>query len=156
MSELFPVFPNDIFQEIKLSLEVPTLIEKVVSRQIVARVAQRIGLQVEPSELQQAADQFRLENQLLSAEDTFHWLQKYHLSIEDFETLIHAKILAAKLSKHLFEAQIDDYFAEHQADYVEELIRPELTEDLRDRIRADLFKSWLQTQLEQAEIRVEV
>lgn len=244
MSDLFPVFPNDLLQEIKLSLRIPSIIEEVVSRQIVSRVAQQIGIHVEADDLQRAADRFRLKNKLSSAEETFAWLQQYQLSIEDFESLIYSKVLTSKLSRHLFESQIDDYFSmhkdayieavfyevivpevEHGYDlfqsleaskitfdqvvdryaqdpeirrsrryrgklylanldsaiaktiahavppqilapivvnnqahliYVEALLRPDLTDELRDQIRSHLFTAWLKEKIEQAEIRVEL
>jgi hypothetical protein len=244
MSDLFPVFPNDLLQEMKLSLKTPSIIEEVVSRQIVFRVAKQVGIHVEADELQRAADRFRLKNKLSSAEETFEWLQHYQLSIEDFESLIYSKVLTSKLSRHLFESQIDDHFlmhkdayseavfsevivpeVEHAYDlfqsleannmtfdqvvdryaqdpeirrsrryrgklhlanldsaiaktivhavppqilvpivihhqahliYVEALIQPELTDELRDQIRSHLFIAWLKERVEQAEIRVEL
>ncbi|MCU0552391.1 MAG: peptidylprolyl isomerase [Leptolyngbya sp. Prado105] len=117
MSELFPIFPNDIVQQVKLSLKLPEIMNAIVTRQIVATLAARFHIEVDPSELQQAADAFRLRHNLSTTEATLSWLEQYRLTIEDFEALIYAETLQSKLSEHLFDRQIETYFAENANDY---------------------------------------
>ncbi|MFM6439796.1 MAG: peptidylprolyl isomerase, partial [Microcystis panniformis] len=68
-------------------------------------------------ELQQAADQFRLANELHNAKDTWNWLQKQGLSLDDFEAIVQFSLLSGKLAEHLFADKIESYFVEHQLDY---------------------------------------
>ncbi len=146
MSELFPVFPNDVVQQVKLSLKLPEVINAIVTRQIVAAVCNRSGIQVDPAELQQAADAFRLQHNLSSAEDTIAWLQKYCLTIEDFEALIYSETLQARLARHLFDHQIEPHFSEHLSDYVQAVLYkidlPDLNtaKSLYQAIQADQMK----------------
>jgi hypothetical protein len=68
-------------------------------------------------ELQQAADQFRLANKLHNAKDTWNWLEKQGLSLDDFEEIVQFSLLSGKLAEHLFADKIESYFVEHQLDY---------------------------------------
>lgn len=90
-----------------------------MARKIVTQTAQARGIQMEPVELQKAADSFRLKNNLSSAKETLAWLQKYLLSIDDLEALVHHTVLSTKLSHHLFQDKVEPYFAERQLDYTQ-------------------------------------
>ena len=76
-----------------------------------------MGIEVETEELQQAADQMRLMNKLISAEDTWAWLEKHGLSLEEFEIIIYNRLISTKLLTHLFLDKIEPYFFENQLDY---------------------------------------
>ena len=117
MSEVFSVSPDEIFHQLKLSCQIPLVVEGIISRQIIDRAAQEAEITVESSELQQAADSWRLINKLQNVDDTWLWLQKHHLSLEEFEELIHNTIIASKLAEHLFASQVEPFFLEHQLDY---------------------------------------
>ncbi|MBE9013716.1 peptidylprolyl isomerase [Pseudanabaenaceae cyanobacterium LEGE 13415] len=122
MSDLFPVFPNDVVQQVKLSLKLPEVIDAIVTRQLVNTVSTRSGIQVNSTELQQAADAFRLKHNLSSAEATLAWLERYRLTIDDFEALIYAETLQAKLSHHLFDRQVESHFRENAAHYTQAIL----------------------------------
>jgi len=143
MSDLFPVFPNDIVQQVKLSLKLPEIIDAIVTRQLVNAVSTRSGIQVDPVELQQAADAFRLKHNLSSAEATLAWLEKYRLTIEEFESLIYAETLQAKLSHHLFDRQIETHFRENAANYTQAVLykvtlpTPRIAQEMYEAIASD-------------------
>lgn len=117
MSEVFKISPNEIFYQIRLSYQIPSLVEKIVTRNIITRAAAEANITVESSELQQAADNWRLVNQLQDVNQTWMWLQKHHLSLEEFEELIHATVVSSKLAQHLFADKVESFFVEHQLDY---------------------------------------
>ncbi len=108
---------EEILHQVKLSCQIPTLLEAIAARQIIADTAVKEGLTIETEELQQAADNLRLANNLLKAEDTWAWLQKYHLSLDDFEELAQTNLLSNKLAMHLFADKVEAFFYEHQIDY---------------------------------------
>lgn len=122
MSDVFPVFPNDIVQQVKLSLQLPEMLNRIVTRQLVNAASTRSGIQVDSTELQQAADAFRRKHNLSSAEATLAWLEKYRLTIEEFEALIYAETLQAKLAHHLFDRQIDSHFQENASNYTQAVL----------------------------------
>ncbi len=117
MLETIIISDEDIFQQVKLSCLIPTMIEGIVGRQIVKQFAINKAITTETHELQQAADDLRRLNKLYSADETWSWLQKYHLSVDEFEELAAATVLSSKLAQHLFADQVEPYFLEHQLDY---------------------------------------
>ena len=108
---------DDIVNHIKLSCQIPTVIEAIATRKIIADAAAEAGIKVELEELQQAADNLRVVNKLLRAEDTWAWLQKYCLSLDEFEELAYLNVISAKLAQHLFAAQVEPLFFANQLDY---------------------------------------
>jgi hypothetical protein len=100
MLKTFSISQAEIIHQIKLSCQVPILIEGIIARKIIASTAQELGIKVETDELQQAADRIRLLNRLEKSEDTWSWLQKHHLSLDEFEESIYASTLAFLCRTH--------------------------------------------------------
>lgn len=108
---------QDFLNHIKLSSKIPKIIKEIAKHQIIELSAKKAGINVEVEELQQAADNFRIDNNLYDIEETWSWLQKHYLSLDDFEAIVHANALAKKLAQHLFADKADSWFYEHQLDY---------------------------------------
>lgn len=117
MLETLNVSKEDIFYHIKISCQIPNLLEGIATRKIIVDAANQAGIQVTKKELQEAADNLRLINKLVKAEDTWAWLQKYHLSVDDFEQLAHTNLLSNKLAMHLFADKVEPFFYQHRIDY---------------------------------------
>ncbi len=108
---------EDIIRNIKLSCQIPGVVEAIATQKIIAEAAQEAGIKVSEEELQQEGDRLRLEKKLVKAQDTWAWLKKHHLSINEFEELAYANILSIKLANHLFAEQVEQFFYEHKLDY---------------------------------------
>ncbi|MUG94312.1 peptidylprolyl isomerase [Scytonema sp. UIC 10036] len=119
MSGIITVSFEEIIHQIKLDCQIPSKIEDVVYRQIIISKAEEIGIQVEPKDLQQAADNFRQINQLWNASDTWLWLQKHGLSLDEFEELVRIRLLFSKLAQHLFANKVESFFIENQLNYAQ-------------------------------------
>lgn len=117
MSPSITISREDIIHQIQLSCQIPSVIEGIVTRNIIASTAEELGIKVEPEELQQAADKFRIMSKLKNAHDTWAWLEKYSLSLDDFEEMVDTNILSEKLAAHLFADKVEPFFVEHQLDY---------------------------------------
>ena len=117
MSKKFTVSPEEIVHQIKLSLQLPSSIKEIVTRKIIANAAAEAGIEIEVEELQQVAEQIRVANNLHRAEDTWLWLEKHGLSLEEFEESVRNQAISAKLAQHLFADQVEPFFVEHQLDY---------------------------------------
>ncbi|WP_013321444.1 peptidylprolyl isomerase [Gloeothece verrucosa] len=111
------ITPSDIFKAVQISCQIPEFIEQIVTRKIIEEAAKKAGIKIETEELQKAADEFRLGNQLQNAEDTWKWLEKYSLSLDSFEELVYINLISNKLVNHLFGDKIDAYFFQNQLDY---------------------------------------
>jgi parvulin-like peptidyl-prolyl isomerase len=120
---------ENIFNHLKLSRQIPKILKEVVTYQIIASAAEDAGIEVQVEELQQAADNFRVASNLRSPRDTQLWLQKHYLSLDDFEALIYANKLSEKLAQHLFAAQVESFFYEHQLDYTGVVIHEVILKD---------------------------
>jgi parvulin-like peptidyl-prolyl isomerase len=117
MSQAITITSEDILHQVKLSCKIPSVIEEIVTRKIIASAAAEAGIKVETEELQKAADNIRLMGKLKSADDTWAWLQKHGLSLDDFEELIYNNVISGKLAQHLFADKVEPFFVEHQLDY---------------------------------------
>ena len=117
MSKLLTISRDEILHQIKLFCQIPSVIEGIATRKILANTAQELGIKVEPEELQIAADNIRLINNLRRPDDTWLWLQKHSLSLDEFEESVYATVVSEKLAQHLFADQVEPFFVEHQLDY---------------------------------------
>lgn len=118
MSQPITISNEDILQQVKLSCKIPEIVEQIIHRKVIIAASEKAGIKVEVEELQKAADQIRIANKLDSAEDTWKWLNKHGLSIDDFEEIAYISIISGKLLKHLFADKVEPYFFENQLDYV--------------------------------------
>lgn len=137
MSEAITISTEDLLHQVKLNYQIPSLIQRIITRKIIFAEATKVGIKVEVEELQKAAERYRLMNKLENSGDTWTWLQKHRLSLEDFEEIVYTNILSGKLAQHLFAEGIEPYFFEHQLDYAEAAIY-EIVLDDRD-LAMELF-----------------
>ncbi|QLE57355.1 peptidylprolyl isomerase [Nostoc sp. TCL26-01] len=118
MSHSITITNADILEQVKLSGKIPEIIEQIIQRKIIKNTVAEAGIKIETEELQKTADQMRLVNKLISAEDTWIWLNKHGLSLDDFEDIVYTNLISAKLATHLFADKVEAYFYEHQLDYL--------------------------------------
>ena len=129
MSETITLKLEEIFRQVQLSLEIPTVVEAALSRRIIDQAAATECIEASLEELQQTADDIRLASQLQSADATWSWLERHHLSLEDLEEISRNIIISQKLAEHLFAAKVPAFFAEHQLDYRQAVIYEIILED---------------------------
>lgn len=118
MSKIMNISATEILNQMKLTCQIPDVLEAIGTRKIIAEAVARENITVEPKELQQAADGLRLANQLVKAEETWVWLQKHYLSLDDLEEIAQFNLLCAKLAEHLFSERVEPFFFERQLDFV--------------------------------------
>lgn len=121
--------PGEFLHQAKTLAHLPALADAIATRQIIQAQANDLSLDVTPQDLQQAADLFRNMNQLHSTEATFSWLEKYQLSLDEFEEFIHGNILSHKVADHLFSDQVEPYFYEHRIVYEQAIFYEILFDD---------------------------
>ncbi|MBW4505243.1 MAG: peptidylprolyl isomerase [Scytonematopsis contorta HA4267-MV1] len=118
MSNVLSISHQDIIRHIRFECQIPNVLEAIAARKIIADAAASNGIKVESEELQQAGDNLRLAKKLVKASDTWIWLKTHNLSLDEFEEIVHASVLTAKLANHLFAKQVETFFFAHQLDYV--------------------------------------
>jgi PPIC-type PPIASE domain len=129
MSKTITITSEDILHQIKLTCKIPEIIEQIVSRKVIISAAEEAGIKVETEELQKAADQIRLANKLNSADDTWKWLKKHGISLDDFEDIVYSTVISGKLTAHLFKDNIEPYFFENQLNYASAVIYEVVLDD---------------------------
>jgi parvulin-like peptidyl-prolyl isomerase len=122
MSEIITISTDEIIHQVKLSRQIPTIVEGILARKAIARAAKEMGISAETEELQKAADAIRLMSDLFSSEATWAWLEKHHLSIDEFEELVSTNVISAKLAQHMFAEQVEPFFVNHQLDYAQAVV----------------------------------
>ncbi|MEA5516745.1 peptidylprolyl isomerase, partial [Nodularia sp. UHCC 0506] len=139
MTQAITITRDDIFQQVKLSFQIPALIEQIVSRKIIISTATDLGIKVEAEELQKAADNLRLISKLQNADYTWTWLQKHNLSLDDFEEAVFTNVISGKLAEHLFADKVESWFIDHQLDYAGAVIYEVILDD--EDLAMELFYS---------------
>lgn len=129
MSQAITILAQDILQQVKLSSQIPSIVEQIVTRKVVKDAAAEAGIKVETEELQQAADRIRLISKLKTADETWEWLNKNCLSLDDFEEMVYTSVISGKLAQHLFGDKIESWFVEHQLDYAGAVIYEVVLDD---------------------------
>jgi parvulin-like peptidyl-prolyl isomerase len=107
-----------LLREVKLSLQFSRLTEEIRVHKTIAALAEEKGIKPDVASLQKAADQIRVSHNLKSAAETYEWLEKYGLSMDDFEELALRSCLKQQLAEHLFADKIEPYFVQHKLDYM--------------------------------------
>ncbi len=118
MSQHLNITDLDIIHQIKLSQQIPSIVEAIATKKVIVEAAQEAGIQVESEELQIEGDKLRLEQKLVKAKDTWNWLKKHHLSLDEFEELVHNNVLSKKLANHLFSPYVEKFFYQNQLNYI--------------------------------------
>jgi parvulin-like peptidyl-prolyl isomerase len=129
MTESIVITSQDIVNELKLSCKLPEIIEQITADNIVKAAALQNGIKVETEEVQQAADKIRLANHLDNVDETWQWLEKNHLSLDDFEKITSMGLIFGKLATYLFENKVEEYFFAHQLDYAGVIMYEVILED---------------------------
>jgi parvulin-like peptidyl-prolyl isomerase len=117
MSIELEITNEDILNQLKISQMLPSINEQILIARIVKDEAEKAGIKVEISELQEAADNFRLKNRLTSAKNTQKWLDIHQLSLDDFESIIHFQLTNDKLKQLVLTDKVEKYFYQNKLDF---------------------------------------
>jgi parvulin-like peptidyl-prolyl isomerase len=117
MSNILKVSAEDIIYYIRMACQIPGILEAIATQKIISENAEKAGIKISVEELQTAADNIRLAHRLLKAEDTWAWLEKHHISLDDLEEIAKLNLTSSKLANHLFADQVEPFFYAHQPKY---------------------------------------
>lgn len=92
-------------------------VQTAIDAELIRKAAEQLGIEVSDEDLQQAADDFRVELDLIDTNATEAWLAAHYLSYEDWETLLEGQIIARKLREALTENRIEQTFAEQRLSF---------------------------------------
>jgi putative peptide maturation system protein len=117
-------------------------IQDAIDTALIRQAAEQRGIEVSDDELQQAADDFRLANELNDADATEAWLTERHLSFEEWESALEDQAIAQKLRITLTEGRVEQYFAEQRLLFDSALLAHLVVqeEDLARELRAQIVE----------------
>jgi parvulin-like peptidyl-prolyl isomerase len=141
---------RDLIYQAKIAGKIPELVRGIVRRRIIGEQVAKAGIKPSIAELQQAADRFRIINQLESAEATNKWLQELCLSVDDFEDMVTQDLLSNKLAQHLFDNRVEQFFHQNFLDYSKAIVYEVILED-RD-LAMEIFYSLQEGDLSFADV----
>ncbi|MEM6753955.1 MAG: peptidylprolyl isomerase [Cyanobacteria bacterium P01_C01_bin.38] len=118
MPNLLSISSEDVIHHLKMSCQIPQIVEGIATRKIIADTASSAGITVNDEELQQEGDRLRFAKKLVKAADTFAWLKSHHLSVDDFEELVYNTLLTQKVARHLFGDKVEAFFYQNQLNFV--------------------------------------
>ena len=122
MLDTYTISPIEITKHLKLSFKITDIIQEINKQQLIDKIAQDKEIIITEEELQKTADRFRLQNNLLTSQDTLKWLKKHDLSIEEFEKSLYNNALYNKVAQYILGDRVEPYFYEHQLDYTQAII----------------------------------
>ncbi|MEL6162667.1 MAG: peptidylprolyl isomerase [Cyanobacteria bacterium J06628_3] len=109
---------TEIIHNLKITCQIPTVLDSIKKQKVIADSATEAGIVVDDEELQQEGDRLRFAKKLVKAAQTWNWLKKHHLTLDNFEELAYQNVLSQKLAHHLFDSKVEPLFYQNQLEYV--------------------------------------
>jgi parvulin-like peptidyl-prolyl isomerase len=109
--------PEEIIDLLKQEMLLKSICQKIVYRKVIEQAAVEKGITVTSEEIQTEADNIRYKNRLEKASDTLAWLKEQMIAPDEWEEGIAAQLLAKKLAAHLFDKEVEKYFAQTRLDF---------------------------------------
>ncbi|MFZ5642836.1 MAG: peptidylprolyl isomerase [Bacillota bacterium] len=75
------------------------------------------GVKVTDEELQEHVNELRYGLGLDKAEDTYRWLEKNNMTVEDLETQCECAIRTKKFTDYISQGKVEEYFAKNMLDF---------------------------------------
>ena len=98
-------------------------IREAIESLIIGSIAVERGISASEEELQQWADQLRINSGLAIAADMHDWLKHQNLGLEDFENLVESGCVRARLRDSVTSDKVEPYFAENRKDFDSAILR---------------------------------
>ena len=108
---------SEINDYLKQQLKLKGICTEILYQRIITEAASSRNIMVADSEIEAEANKIRCSLRLEKASDTIAWLSDNYLDPDGWEIAISNRLLAQKLAKHLFDAQVEPYFAQNRLDF---------------------------------------
>ena len=93
------------------------IINRLLNVCLIQEVLDKDPIDLSDAELQLAMDGFRRVHKLYKPEDTYLWMEQHGMTQEQLEYFVADEAIVAKLRDRITADRVEDYFAEHRADF---------------------------------------
>ena len=107
----------EIEEHLKQELKLKQICCDILYQKIVQQAATRENIDVTPEEIQTESNKIRCAKRLEKASDTLAWLKENLLDADEWEIGINKRLLANKVAHHLFDKEVESYFAQNRLDF---------------------------------------
>ena len=128
--EIHPATDADILAYLRHSYKIAEIAALAERNALVLASCEQLGIAVSDEEWQAAGDAFRLEQKLLGSSETFGWLLKQRISVEEWSEGIKVALLEKKLKEHLFGLTVDGSYISNRDKYRRVALSQILVHDL--------------------------
>jgi parvulin-like peptidyl-prolyl isomerase len=112
------IIPEDIVKFLALTGQAEAILKDVIKFREAKKKAAELGLKIQDEKLQEFADNFRKIYGLITAEDTYSFLNRKGLTEDDFEQFCETSLLVMSLKDNLSdETRIEEYFLNNRSDF---------------------------------------
>jgi parvulin-like peptidyl-prolyl isomerase len=130
-----PVSDPEILHYLRCSFKIAEVATLAEQELVVIQACEQLGLTVLDQELQAAGDAFRLEHKLAGASETFAWLEKQRITVEEWSEGVRNQLLKQKLKERLFSNAIDIHYLGYRQEYDRVALSQILVQDLASAIK---------------------
>ncbi len=109
--------PAEIVDFLKREMLLKEICQKILYQKIIEQAATERNIEISPEEIETEANSIRYGKRLEKAADTLAWLEEQMVTTEDWEAGIRTRLLAQKLAAHLFDTEVESYFAQNRLDF---------------------------------------
>jgi parvulin-like peptidyl-prolyl isomerase len=135
LPEIAPVMDAEILAYLRRTCKIAELAASAERDALVLKLCEQLNITLSEQEWQSAGDAFRSEHRLLGASETFAWLNRQRVAVDDWSQGIRVALLTKKLQEHLFGEHVDGHYLNNREQYrrvaVSQILVDELSEALR-------------------------
>ncbi len=111
------VASDEIIAFLKKNIHLKEIYQGGLQQKVIDLAARERGIIVTPEEIQAECDRLRHEKRLEKASDTLAWLADEMITADELEAGICDRLLAQKLSEHLFSQEVEKFFNQNRLDF---------------------------------------
>lgn len=112
-----PIEIAEVLETLKQNMSLVEICEQILKQKIILQTADSQNITVAPEEIQNEVDEIRRNKHLEKASDTMAWLNEQMVTPDEWEIAIQSHVLTKKLAEHLFEEQVEPFFAERRLNF---------------------------------------
>ena len=108
---------GEINDYLKQQLKLKQICREILQYRIITSATAARNISVTDAEIEAEANKIRSSLRLEKASDTLVWLEDNLLDPDQWEVAIAKHLLRQKLAEHLFDDQVESYFAQNRLDF---------------------------------------